>query len=434
MRDRIIVHLAPYSKYADEYECPQAISQAGISIAIGKSRAHTTLELNRMKEAGLVAERLAHVKGTRSKRKTYTLANQALVTERQIAVHVEGLKVELSGSGEPGAYSGRQAADVLMKELTVSRAMAFDLILSSGGRIDLEEHRARQVSRTEPVEAEPDIVDRSATIPEDARTFDALLLQANTLSKKGRHDEALAVLGKATSTELSGSELSRAQYARASTFRKQGNYPAALEEVNKALAAAEETNNPLQVGRCQMEKAIILLGKGNHTQPLELLDSAEMIFRRENSQVDLMRCGINQGIVLSAKGNKDEAVDVLDMSLDLAEKTGLDRLRAYAMANLTDLLNELEDYQRSAEMARTAADIFRVLDEPLMLAASLYNLGTAQIRLGEKDEGMSNKDKAITIIEKNGLLSSRTSWLEEYTALLEEMGETEKAKAIRRKI
>ncbi len=433
VREKILVHLAQFSRYAEEFECPEAMSQAGISLAIEKSRAHTTLELNRMKEDRFVTERLARVKGAKSKRKTYTLTNQASVTERRITGHIEGLEIQLLGSEDPGIVNGQQAAEVLMKELPASRAMAFDIILSSDGKINLEEHRPPPVSPTIP-DDETDSAGSDETIIHDGQTFDAIILQANMLSKKGRPKEALAMLEKAMKSNPSNLDLSRAYYSRASIFRKQGNYPSALEEINKSLNFAEDSGKPLMVGRCQMEKAMILSGKGNEPKSLELLDSADMIFRQENSQVDLLRCGINQGIILRNMGKINEAVDVLDISLDLAERTGLDRLKAYALVNLTDLLNEQKDYERSKELGQKAKDIFQVLDEPIMLAASLFNLGTAQAGLGEKAEAITSLDNAISILEKNGMLTSRTDWLEKYASILEELGEAKKAKSILQKI
>ena len=118
VRDKILVHLAPYLRFAEEFECPEEMSQVGISVAIGKSRAHTTLELNRMKGADLVVERLAHVRGTKSKRKTYTLTNLATVTERRITGHIEALEVKILGSEDPEIVNGKQAAEVLMRELS----------------------------------------------------------------------------------------------------------------------------------------------------------------------------------------------------------------------------------------------------------------------------------------------------------------------------
>ena len=423
VRDRIIIHLSQYSRFSEEYECPEEMAQAGISLAIGKSRAHTTLELNRMKDADLLAERLAHVRGTKSKRKTYTLTHQALVTERQITRHIEGMEIELLGSENSEIINGQQAAEIFMRELSASRAIAFDIIFSSNGKVDLDEMKSQQARPPMPIDTEPDPMDHSDSLSHDSQTLDALLLQANILSKKGHPKEALAMLEKAMKAKISNQELSRAYYSRASILRKQGNFPSALEEINRSLSLAEDSEQPLMVGRCQMEKAMILSGTGNETQPLELLDSAEMIFRQENSQVDLLRCGINQAIVLRNMEKIKEPIDVLDISLDLAERTGLDRLKAYAMVNLTDLLNEQKEYERSKKLGQKAKDIFHVLDEPIMLAASLFNLGTAQAGLGEKEEAITSLDNAISILERNEMLTSRTGWLEKYASILEELGE-----------
>jgi len=424
VRDRIIVHLAPYSRYSEEFECPEAMSQAGISLAIGKSRAHTTLELNRMKESELVVERLAHVKGTKSRRKTYSLSNPAQSTERQIVAHLEDLEVDVAGAER---LNGKQAADLLTKESSIPRAMAFDIVLSSGGRIDPEEHKPR--SATAPVET--DITDpetSTSSIQMETGTFDAQLLQANTLHKKGNSKEALDILDKVFETELSASEMSKAHYTRATIFRKQGNYTVALDEINRSLKAAEDSGQPLLVGRSQMEKAITLSQSGEVAEILGLLDSAEVTFRIENSQIDILRCGINQGFILRNIGNIDEAASVLEDSLDEAERTQQHRFMAYALANLTDLLNEQKEYARSIELSSRAKDIFQVLDEPLMFAISLFNLGEAQAALGNKEEAIKNLDKAISLLEEKEI--SRPGWLQQYAVILIQLGEPEKARSI----
>jgi hypothetical protein len=69
-----------------------------------------------------------------------------------------------------------------------------------------------------------------------------------------------------------------------------------------------------------------------------------------------------------------------------------------------------------------------------MLAASLFNLGTAQVGLGEKEGAITSLDNAISVLEKNGMLTSRTDWLEKYASILEELGEGEKSRSVLQKI
>ncbi len=416
VRDRIIVHLAGYTRFADDFECPEEMSQVGISTAIGKSRAHTTLELNRMKESNLIRERLAHVKGAKSKRKTYVLTAEALAKEKEITEHIWNLEIEIIGSEESKIMNGQQAVNILMKELTISKIMAFEIVFSSNDQINIHEIRT-ELAPTDHI-AEP-----------ENQNLDALILQAEMHSKKGAISEALATLDKAIDIEISNRDRARLHYARASIFRKQGNFQSALDEIDKSLEHGKESQ---LIARINMEKAMILSDIGEVDQIMELLDSAEMVFRQKNSQVDLLRCGINQGKILRTLGHINEAMDVLENTLELAEKTGLNRLEAYVLVNLTDLLNELKKYQRSKELATKAKNIFQVLDEPLMLAASLFNLGEALAALGEKAEAMKNLDKAISILEKNEI--SRPGWLQHYAMILEELEEPEKASKILSKI
>ncbi len=422
VQDRIIIHLAGYIRYADDFECPEEMSQVGISTAIAKSRAHTTLELNRMKGLDLITERLAHVKGAKSKRKTYVLATEALAKEKVILDKIWNLEIEVRDSDESKIMNGQQAAELLIKDMSIFRAMAFEIVLDSDGTIDIEVQKSKLRAEASDLH-EPEEVEQ---------TFDAHILQANILSKKNQIKEALAILDRAIENYSANPDISRVYYSRASIFRKQGDYSLALKEIDKSLDAAKDSEDSLMIGRCQMEKAMIMSDSGDDSQSVKLLDSSYKIFQQVNSQIDILRCGINQGKVRKSIGNYQEATNVLEHALDIAEMTGLDRLRAYAMVNLADLLNEQKEYERSRELAANASGIFQVLDEPLMLAASLFNLGEALAYLGEKTEAMTNLGKAIAILEKNGI--SRPGWLQHYAMILKELDEPEKAQEILNKI
>ncbi len=71
--ERIVVHLSGFLRHADAYEVPVEMTQDGIGAALGISRAHVALELKRLREAGKVEERMAHVASARTRRKVYDL-------------------------------------------------------------------------------------------------------------------------------------------------------------------------------------------------------------------------------------------------------------------------------------------------------------------------------------------------------------------------
>ena len=71
--ERILLHLSRFMDYENEYDVPLDISQDGISLALRISRAHAAVELKKLKEAGEVTEKLAHVNGGKARRKSYFL-------------------------------------------------------------------------------------------------------------------------------------------------------------------------------------------------------------------------------------------------------------------------------------------------------------------------------------------------------------------------
>lgn len=72
--EKIILHLVHYQKLIDNYVAPIDISQDGIAVSLRISRAHAAIELKKLRESGLVIERLAHIKGGKTKRKVYFLS------------------------------------------------------------------------------------------------------------------------------------------------------------------------------------------------------------------------------------------------------------------------------------------------------------------------------------------------------------------------
>lgn len=73
--ERIVLHLAQYTKNQNDFDAPFEVSQDGIGEALRISRAHAAIELKKLKEAGTVAERISHIRAGAVKRKVYFLTD-----------------------------------------------------------------------------------------------------------------------------------------------------------------------------------------------------------------------------------------------------------------------------------------------------------------------------------------------------------------------
>jgi len=87
--ERILLHLSQFSKYQDEYDVPFDVSQDGIASALRISRAHAAIELKKLKESDDVAERLAHIRKGKNRRKVYFLSQRGEEKARRIREFAE---------------------------------------------------------------------------------------------------------------------------------------------------------------------------------------------------------------------------------------------------------------------------------------------------------------------------------------------------------
>jgi tetratricopeptide (TPR) repeat protein len=110
--ERILFHLGNYVKYEDKFEVPFDVTQDGISQACGISRAHAAIELKKLRESGIVEERLSHVRRGKARRKVYFLTQtgkpkakdvQIFVKQNDIAPMVDASKVSPGLSSRPKA-------------------------------------------------------------------------------------------------------------------------------------------------------------------------------------------------------------------------------------------------------------------------------------------------------------------------------------------
>ncbi len=70
----MVLHLYRFRPYREEFVVPRSVTQEGIGLEVGISRAHAAIELRRMLEQGIVERRHAHVKGLGTRRVTYFLS------------------------------------------------------------------------------------------------------------------------------------------------------------------------------------------------------------------------------------------------------------------------------------------------------------------------------------------------------------------------
>jgi tetratricopeptide (TPR) repeat protein len=94
--ERIVLHLAQYSKHLNDFDAPFEVSQDGIGEALRISRAHAAIELKKLKEVGTVSERIAHIRAGPVKRKVYFLTEAGETKARNLKDFASRQGIEIS--------------------------------------------------------------------------------------------------------------------------------------------------------------------------------------------------------------------------------------------------------------------------------------------------------------------------------------------------
>ena len=126
--ERILYHLSNYVKHEDKYESPFDVTQDGISQACSISRAHAAIELKKLKAAGIVDERLAHVRRGKTRRKVYFLTFAGKSKSADVLQYIK------DNSIPPGVDASRVAPELPQKTKGAKRSSPLPSIDGFYGR------------------------------------------------------------------------------------------------------------------------------------------------------------------------------------------------------------------------------------------------------------------------------------------------------------
>lgn len=99
VQDRVLLHLDGYRRYREAYAVPADMTQMGIALSIGVTRAHAAIVLRTLLEQGLMEKRLARILRKPRKLITYHLT-PAGEEEAPGILDALGLKQEDGRAGE----------------------------------------------------------------------------------------------------------------------------------------------------------------------------------------------------------------------------------------------------------------------------------------------------------------------------------------------
>jgi tetratricopeptide (TPR) repeat protein len=342
--ERIILHLAQYSKHIDSYDAPMDVSQDGIAAALRISRAHAAIELKKLKDGGEVLEKLVHIKRGKTKRKVYFLMPLGEERAAQIRkfAESEGIDIEpfldIKKCKGPELWSALddQNKSVLAQACVFRRPFPRDVLpgtsisllpVNADGMVDMPSDLRTYI----PSQVDPELLRQYHSQAADHwLSVGEYRERLHHLLKAGRLWEAEAMVASRGIASLGTADREllemlmsldnateryrgRLVHAQAEVARRAGDLDLAIRKAVELRSSADPADrlNGLIV------EALVRRGRGDADGSLSLLLAASENTRGEDVRIE---CEIAESLIQS--GRYQEARGTLDRIIALGKADG----------------------------------------------------------------------------------------------------------------
>jgi hypothetical protein len=166
VKERILIHLSPYTSYSDQNEVPEAITQQGIADSISAPRPHISIALKDLRTNNQVTEQMCRVIHGKRKQKVYFLSGTGV----QMAL---GLKRQIMDTKIKLLSGGTQEQITIAQAITRSQLSLFELLnnVTSEGEVNLDKVVKEQRPKTSVPYSATEMGSQESTQTDDSTTI-----------------------------------------------------------------------------------------------------------------------------------------------------------------------------------------------------------------------------------------------------------------------
>jgi tetratricopeptide (TPR) repeat protein len=195
--------------------------------------------------------------------------------------------------------------------------------------------------------------------------------------------------------------------------RRQSDYEAAREDVERAIELAQAMDDPRVVAGTYFQASLVAEKMGHWVLARQYAQQAKAIYQELNDERNTGRLMLNLGGLQLLLGHPEQAIDHLTASFALAVEAGSQPDAAQALGSLAAVHEHLGDHEAADEHARKALALLEgredFLDE---IGQSSLVLGRSLLERGRLDEAEQCFRAADSAFEQMESLAHRTgAWV-----------------------
>ncbi|QNA90260.1 diguanylate cyclase [Massilia sp. Dwa41.01b] len=234
-----------------------------------------------------------------------------------------------------------------------------------------------------------------------------LVWEAERLAKDSKNAELLIRIGL-TSSQAYGEE---------------GNFPRALERMQRTLTYARQHGKEVQVAIVLDSLANLYAQMHEYDKGFAALSEAMAIASKTASPGRRASLKSTEYFLAVETGQMDRALKAQLEALALQRQIGAESSVPYSLVNLSDCYLKMRDYAHALEYSLQALKAAQALNDQVLVATAQVNIGQVQIARGHLAEGKRSFEQGLAIYEKTENKPEIQDVLIEYGDALERAGD-----------
>jgi tetratricopeptide (TPR) repeat protein/DNA-binding XRE family transcriptional regulator len=185
---------------------------------------------------------------------------------------------------------------------------------------------------------------------------------------------------------------------RSRCWRRQRDYEAAREDIERALQLAEDANDPRTIGAAYFQASLVADREGHWVLARNYAEKARAAYEELSDRIHVGQLTNNLGGLNFLLGKTDEAIGLLKEAFSIALETGRDADAAQAVSSLAQIHLRTGNVEQAEEQARHALRLLQATGDEVYLD----EIGNAQLVLGRAllEQGrLDEADDAFTAAE-----------------------------------
>ncbi|MDP9109905.1 MAG: GGDEF domain-containing protein [Pseudomonadota bacterium] len=274
------------------------------------------------------------------------------------------------------------------------------------------------------------LITQASAAHDDGALAEALLTKSIVLERQNEHLESVQLLSAAA--RLAAQTTNRrvqiqVEIATSLSMSDQGDFAAALSELQGALTVARELNDPAMLSNVLNTLASLYDLMKEYNKGFAVAEESYNLASSMHSVGRMAMAKLGEYGLAIDSNQSERARKAVDLALSLSEQIDAQALTLRTLLNLSDRDLKTPNFDSSIGYSRRALTLARSMRDPANEANAVFNLGIAYLGQGKIALGVEQCEIAMRFYEGAGSKPDLQDVLQEYGGALERAGQYQAA-------